>query len=227
MCLCKIELFEIELFLHLTEKTKKNVLILNWIVRKRTVYINKIDLALHWLQLFIWHKTKPSKTKQQNGKCCVVTNDCNWVMGYSRMKRKKHNSSLALKHRLFSLFGLGDHGSRWQWNNGHKRRGNFFVLAEPGTSCTFDSFLVLALQSPIESESKNPIVFYCGSQDSLPLLLLLVADIVRPAPATLVVCESPRLILVLLSPTPLEEMLNSVNLIYFLITYLFVPQHHC
>ena len=41
---------------------KKIVLILNWIVWNRTVYMSEMDLALNNLQWLIRHKTKPKET---------------------------------------------------------------------------------------------------------------------------------------------------------------------
>ena len=58
MYLCKTELLKRELFWRLN-----CVLMLSWIVWNKTVYCNKMDLALNNLQWLICLKTKPNKTE--------------------------------------------------------------------------------------------------------------------------------------------------------------------
>ena len=55
-------MFEIEIFIHLTVRKHKNILILNWIVWNRTVLCIKIDLAFNNLQRLKCHKTKLNRT---------------------------------------------------------------------------------------------------------------------------------------------------------------------
>ena len=53
---CLIELFEIELFFYI-----EIVLMLNWIVWNRTVYIDKNGFGINNLQWLMCHQTKPNQ----------------------------------------------------------------------------------------------------------------------------------------------------------------------
>ena len=55
-----------KLFWHLTLNKHKAVLMLNWIVWNRTVYLYKMDFELFKPQSLICHKTKPKQTKPIN-----------------------------------------------------------------------------------------------------------------------------------------------------------------
>ena len=50
-----------ELFLLLAVLKQKTVLMLNWIIWNKAVYLYKMDLALNNLQWLICHKTKPNQ----------------------------------------------------------------------------------------------------------------------------------------------------------------------
>ena len=52
-------MFEIQLFWHLTECKQKTILILNWIVWNRTVYVYKNGFGINNLQWLMCHQTKP------------------------------------------------------------------------------------------------------------------------------------------------------------------------
>ena len=62
--LCSTELFEMELFWHLTVWKQKTILILNWIVWNRTVYMYKNELMCH--------KTKRNQSNVLKAIQCII-----------------------------------------------------------------------------------------------------------------------------------------------------------
>ena len=77
---CSTELFEIELCFDV-----KTVLMLNWIVWKRAVYMHKNGFGINNLQWLMYHKTKQNQAKPNYCSESLLTNShkyCIWEVDY-------------------------------------------------------------------------------------------------------------------------------------------------
>ena len=97
-------MLEIELFFHLTVCKQNTVLMLDWIVWNRSIYMYKIDLALNNLQWLICHKTKSNQTNQVTSAYII------WFLIFLSNTNKFHNfySWMKYYHYYFPTMTLNN-----------------------------------------------------------------------------------------------------------------------